>query len=259
MTILVLCPIPVEYAACRETLALRDLPSLAGCRLSRGTIGSCEIHALESGPGKARAASAAASGIQRFSPDAVLDTGSCAGIEPGSVIGEIVIARECYETDISGSCFPRRSIPEMRLASAFSFLPAEISERLQKEAVELGETSGLRVRLGIQACGEYLIHSSQMRSELYRLFQAAAGNWETAGVFVAALKSALPPLSLRVVTDLGDRDALRDFRRNVKPRSRALYGYLAALVAYGWFDRLLEQWGCLERIVLDGIPAAVLP
>jgi len=259
MKLLVLCPIPVEYAACRETLSLRDLPSLAGCRLSRGTIGSCEIHALESGPGKARAANAAASGIQRFSPDVVLDTGSCAGIEPGSVIGEIVVARECYETDISGSCFPRRSIPEMRLASAFSFLPAEVSERLQKEAVELGETNGLRVRLGTQACGEYLINTAQMRSELYRLFQAAAGNWETAGVFVAALKNALPTLSLRVVTDLGDRDALRDFRRNVKPRSRVLYGYLAALVEYGWFDRLLEHWGCLERIVLDGIPAAVLP
>jgi nucleoside phosphorylase len=259
MKILIVCPIPVEYACCRESLSLRDQPRLAGCRASHGVVGGCELEAVESGPAKARAAAATAAGILRYGPELVLDTGSCAGIEAGTVIGEIVLGRECYESDISGSCFPRNRIPEMRLPSALGFLPAEAREALLKEAVEQGQEAGLRVRPGNQVCGEFLIHSPEMRSELYRLFQASAGNWETAGVFVAALKNALPALSFRVVTDLGDAQALRDFRRNIKARSRELYRFLGDLMEGGWFERFREHWSRLDGSVCQGLPGSVLP
>jgi nucleoside phosphorylase len=259
MKILIVCPIPVEYAACRESLVLRDQPSLAGCRSSHGTIGACELQAVESGPAKARAAAATASGLEHFEPDLVLDTGSCAGVEPGTVIGEIVLCRECFEADISGSGFPRNSIPEMRLPSALGFLPQEAREDLLRKAVEQGQLLGRRVRPGNQVCGEFLIHSPEMRGELYRLFQASAGNWETAGVFVPALKNAVPALSFRVITDLGDAQALSDFRRNVKTRTRELYRYLGALMEYGWFELFREHWARLDRVVQQGLPGMVLP
>jgi nucleoside phosphorylase len=259
MKILIICPIPAEYAACRQSLSLRDQPSLAGCRSSHGIIGGCELEALVSGPAKARAAAATASGILRYGPDLVLDTGSCAGIEPGTVIGEIVLGRECFESDISGTCFPRNRIPEMRLPSALSFLPPQAQEALQKEAVEHGQAAGCRVRPGNQVCGEFLIHSLEMRGELYRLFQASAGNWETAGVFVSALKNALPALSFRVITDLGNAQALGDFLRNIKPRSRELYRYLGALLEHGWFERFHEHWSLLDQAVRQGLPSTVLP
>ncbi len=259
MKILVVCPVPAEYAACRETLSLRDQPRLAGCRSSRGVVGGCELEALESGPAKARAAAAAAAGILAREPDLVLDSGSCAGIETGASIGEIVLCGECFESDISGSCFPRSSIPEMRLPSALGFLPPQVREALQAEAVERGQETGVRVRPGNQVCGEFLIHSQEMRGELYRLFRASAGNWETAGVFVAALKNALPALSFRVITDLGDAQALRDFRRNIKARSRELYRYLGDLMEYGWFERFGEHWAGLDGAVRQGLPGVVLP
>jgi adenosylhomocysteine nucleosidase len=257
MKLLILCPIPVEYSACREVLSLRDLPGLAGCRSSYGVAGAGEVYCLETGPGKARAATAAVLGVQRYAPDLLLDSGSCAGIEPGAAIGQIVVARECFEADLAGTPFPRRLLPEMRLASGFTFLPPEVAEALQKELAERGEAG--RLRLGNQACGEFLIHSGQLRGELYRVFRAAAGNWETAGVFIAALKNSLPALSFRVVTDLGNQDALRDFRKQVKPRSRELYRYLCALLECGWFGRFLEHWGRLEPSLLASLPSRVLP
>jgi nucleoside phosphorylase len=257
MKLLVLCPVPVEYSACREVLALRDLPALAGCRTSFAEVGEAQLYCLESGPGKARAAAAALLGIQRFGPELLLDTGSCAGIEPGVSVGQIVAARECFEVDLAGTPFPRRLLPEMRLPSAFSFLPVEAGEALQQEAVQRGEAGCLR--LGNQACGEFLIHSGELREELYRVFRASAGNWETAGVFIAALRSSLPALSFRIVTDLGDRNALRDFRRQVRPRSRELYRYLGGLVESGWFGRFLEHWGRLEPSLLSSLPSRVLP
>jgi len=257
MKLLILCPIPVEYSACREVLGLRDLPALAGCRSGYAAAGEGELYCLETGPGKARAATAAMLGIQRYGPDLLLDSGSCAGIGPGASIGQIVAARECFEVDLAGTPFPRRLLPEMRLPSAFSFLPEKAGEALLGEAVQRGEAGCLR--LGNQACGEFLIHSGELREELHRVFRAAAGNWETAGVFIAALKSSLPALSFRVVTDLGDGNALRDFRAQVRRRSRELYRYLSGLLECGWFGRFLEQWGRLEPSLLASLPSRVLP
>jgi nucleoside phosphorylase len=115
------------------------------------------------------------------------------------------------------------------------------------------------LRFGNQACGEFLIHSGELREELHRVFRAAAGNWETAGVFIAALRAGLPALSFRIVTDLGDRNALRDFRGQVRSRSRELYRYIAGLVECGWFGRFLGHWGRLEPSLLESLPAKVLP
>ena len=259
MKLLVLCPIPVEYAACRFALSLRDLPAITGRRACYGRVGKAEVFALEAGPGKARAAATAAFGIQRVGPDLVLDSGSCAGIEPGTSIGEIVAARECFEVDLAGTPFPRRVLPEMRLESAFGFLPREAAAELQREAVELASSGGWGLRVGNQACGEFLIHSEPLRAELHGIFQAAAGNWETAGVFIAALKASLPALSFRVITDLGNQYALRDFLKQVKSRSRELYRFLGQLAVSGWFERFMEHWGRLEQSILDGLPYRVLP
>jgi adenosylhomocysteine nucleosidase len=258
MKLLILCPIPVEYASCRETLAMRDLPVVAGCRSAYAAAGEGELYCLETGPGKARAAAGALLGVQRYRPDLLLDSGSCAGIEPGAAIGQIVAARECYEVDLAGTPFPRRLLPEMRLPSAFSFLPEAEAEALQQEALRRTEAGGA-LSFGNQACGEFLIHSAELRGELHRVFRAAAGNWETAGVFIAALRAGLPALSFRIVTDLGDRNALRDFRGQVRSRSRELYRFLAVLLESGWFGRFLEQWGRLPPSLLDSLPAKVLP
>jgi nucleoside phosphorylase len=247
----------VEYSACREVLEMRDLPALAGCRSGYAAAAEGELYCLETGPGKARAAAAALLGIQRYGPDLLLDTGSCAGVEPQAAIGQIVAAGECFEVDLAGTPFPRRLLPEMRLPSAFSFLPVEAGEALQQEAAQVGEAGCLR--LGNQACGEFLIHSAELREELHQVFRAAAGNWETAGVFIAALRASLPALSFRIVTDLGDRNALRDFRRQVRPRSRELYRYLDGLLKSGWFGRFLEHWGRLEPSLLASLPSKVLP
>lgn len=254
-----ICPIPVEFRACREILALRDSAVLGGCRTARGTCGGAEILAVESGPAKARASQAATLACARFEPDAVLDSGSCAGLEPGGSVGQLVVCLDCHEYDLGGEGLPRHAIPEMRLPSALSLLPMHLREALLREASEIGRGVGHPVRAGNQACGEYLVRSLQTREQLHALFQASGANWETAGVFVAALRSSIPPLSVRVATDLGDEQALSQFRANVKAQGRELYRYLRLLLESGWFGRLLQAWAGLGRQVCEGLPDLVLP
>jgi nucleoside phosphorylase len=256
--LLVICPIPVEFRACRETLGLRDSAVLAGCRTGRGSCGGAEILAVESGPAKARSSNATTLGCVRLEPDLVVDTGSCAGVEPGGAVGQFLLGLDCHEYDIGGDGFPVRAIPEMRLPSALSLLRGELRESLLREAADVGAGLGHQVRVGNQACGEFLVRSVQMRELLHSLFQACGANWETAGVFVAALRSSIPPLSIRVVTDLGDEQALSQFRSNVKTQAQELYRYLRLLLESGWFGRFLDRWAA-GALAPESLPEQVLP
>lgn len=259
MKLLLICPFPPEFNACREILSLRDSKPVSGCRSARGSAGKVDVFAVESGPGKARAAAASVAGSLSYIPDLVVDSGSCAGTEPGAFVGQLILCRDCYEYDIGGSGFPTRSIPEMKLPSAVSILPADDREALLREAGETGSSESFQVRPGNQACGELLIQSQAMREALHTLFQASGANWESAGVFIGALKNRLPPLSIRIVTDLGNEQALDDFRSNIKREARQLYRYIQVLGEYGWFDHLLECWQRLDPVTVDRLPQRVLP
>ena len=259
MRILLICPIPLEYTTCRTALSLRDAQTVLGCRSARGAVGNVDIMTLETGPAKARAAAATVGGIDHFQPDLVVDTGTCGALDGDLIIDAIVVGMSCLEYDISGSGLPHRIIQEMRLPSAFDFLPRREGQKLVRALMELGKDRGLLLRTGTQACGEFFIESMQVRESLFALTAAVACNWETAGVFVGALRSRIPPLSLRVVSDLGDEDSLRDFRRNARRCSQALYRFVRDALESGWFISFYERWKSVPRGQTEKMPSRVLP
>ena len=259
MRVLVICPVPLEYASCRTALSLRDGQQILGCRVCRGSIANVEIIALQSGPAKARAASATVAGIDVVNPDVVIDTGTCAALDADLIVNSIVIGFTCLEYDISGSGLPTRIIPEMRLPSALQLLPRREAQRLIRASAELGNGLGLQVRSGAQACGEFFIQSVQVRESLHAVSGAVACNWETAGIFIGALRAQVPPLSVRVVSDLGDEDSLRDFRRNARRSTQELYRFLRSSVESGWLVDFLAQWRQVGRTQIERMPRMVLP
>lgn len=259
MRVLLICPIPLEYTSCRAALALRDAQGLLGCRVARGAVGNVDIMAVETGPGKARAASATVGGIGSFQPDLVVDTGTCGALDGELIINAIVLATSCLEYDISGTGLPHRIIPEMKLPSALEILPRKEGQKLSRSFTELGKDHGLHVRSGVQACGEFFIQSPQVRESLGAVTGAAGCSWETAGVFVAALRSRIPPLSIRTVSDLGDEDALRDFRHNAKRCAQELYRFVRDALESGWFASFHAQWKSVPRGAVDRLPQRVLP
>ncbi len=259
MRILLICPIPLEYTSCRSALSLRDAPPVLGCRAARGSVATVDIMAVETGPAKARAASATVSAAGDFLPDLIVDTGTCGALDGDMIVNGIILATSCLEYDISGNGLPHRIIPEMKLPSAFDLLPRREGQRLMRSLTELGKDKGLHVRAGIQASGELFIQSLQVRESLFALSGALASNWETAGVFIAALRSQVPPLSLRIVSDLGDEDALRDFRHNARRGSQALYRFVRDALEDGWFAAFNEQWKGVARAQVERMPQRVLP
>jgi adenosylhomocysteine nucleosidase len=244
---------------CRSALALRDAHEVLGCRTARGSVGNVDIMAMETGPAKSRVASATVAGIGHFQPDLVVDTGTCGAIDGDLIVRAIVLGLSCLEYDISGNGLPHRIIQEMKLPSAFEFLPRREGQKLVRSLTEQGKDRGLHVRAGVQACGEFFIQSAQVRESLFALSGATACNWETAGVFVGALRARIPPLSLRVVSDLGDEDSLRDFRRNARKCSQDLYRFIRDVLESGWFVAFYAQWKSVPRGQVEKMPERVLP
>jgi adenosylhomocysteine nucleosidase len=259
MRALLVCPIPLEFTSCRAALALRDAAPVAGCRVARGVVGGADIMAIQSGPAKARAAAATMAGIAGFQPDLVADTGTCGALHADLIVGALVLGTSCLEYDISGDGLPDRIIPEMRLPSVLDMLPKRDGQRLARELTSLGKDRGLHVRAGAQACGEFFMQSAAVRDSLQAVTGALACTWETAGVFVAALRASVPPLSLRVVSDMGDEEALRDFRRNARRCSQALYRCVRDCLEAGWFASLHALWNAAPRGQAERLPNRVLP
>lgn len=259
MRLLLVCPIPLEYTSCRTALSLRDTQGILGCRAARGAVGNVDIMAVETGPAKARAAAGTVAAIGGFQPDLVADTGTCGALDGDLIINTIVLGMSCLEYDISGYGLPQRIIPEMKLPSIFELLPRREGQKLVRAFTELGKDSGLHVRTGIQACGEFFIQSAQVRESLQGVSGALASSWETAGVFVGALRARIPPISIRIVSDLGDEEALREFRRNARRCSQTLYRFLRACLESGWFTSVYEQWKQAPRGHVDRLPSRVLP
>jgi adenosylhomocysteine nucleosidase len=214
---------------------------------------------VESGPAKARAAASTVAAVSQFQPDLVVDSGTCGALDGEMIVSTIVLGTSCLEYDISGYGIPNRLVPEMKLPSVFDLFPRQESQNLARALVEQGRNHGLHVRTGIQACGEYFIQSAPVRESLHAVSGAIASSWETAGVFVAALRSRTPPLSIRVVSDLGDEDAPRDFRRNARRCSKGLYRFIGDALESGWLVKVYEEWKRSSRGHADRLPLRALP
>jgi nucleoside phosphorylase len=236
MKILLVTPIPPEYKMCKIILDLKEKLRQSRYSIAASAYSSRELIAVRSGPGRDRAASAVAAAIADFSPDIILDTGSCAGLEPGAEIGDIIIGKKCVEYGISGFGFLKKIYKRTVLPSAFDFFTESTKESLLQTALQIGRDNGYKVTQGIQASGEYLISSKRRRESLYKSFHAAGGNWETAGVYASALSASIPVFSIRVVTDLGKANALKEFYFNIKSCTKKLYQYISALLQENWFD-----------------------
>jgi nucleoside phosphorylase len=147
----------------------------------------------------------------------------------------LVLSTACVEYDLGPDGTPAATQLPPEIFSSLLELDSARRAVLEEGAVRVAASSGILVRSGLQACGERAVRSTAARRALHRRFHAAAANWETAGVFAAARRNAVPALSLRVVTDLGDEAATRQFRLNARRRSRRLYEFVRELTERGWF------------------------
>lgn len=182
---------------------------LAGRRFYQGGLGGRTAIVVESGIGKVNAAVTAQLLIDRFSPDALLNTGMAGGLDPRLQVKDLVIGTEAVHHDFDLTSFGHVpgyiTGPDDQKPTLFSADPALIAaaERAAARVLPAGQKA-LRGRI---ASGDIFVDNSALKARIRRLFDAAAAEMEGAAIAQTAAANGVPFLILRTISDLAEHQA----------------------------------------------------
>lgn len=218
MKILLICPVPPEFKACCSELSLNVQNRIGKSETITGNPDSSEILALHTGPGKKNIIKRLPNAVNEYNPDIIIDTGSCCSLNDKINIGDIIFALSSYQ-------FKENN----RLDSFIAGLEQKKQEVWFKKVFTIAEKNNISIYKGIQVSDSFIIDSETKKKNILSKIKAEAYNWETAYVYEAAEKLKIPALSLRIITDLGNKTAIKDFYKNIKIQSGRLYNFVKIL------------------------------
>ncbi|WP_028391893.1 5'-methylthioadenosine/S-adenosylhomocysteine nucleosidase [Bacillus cihuensis] len=136
-----------EVTILRDKMENLEQMTIAGSEFNTGTLNGVQVILLKSGIGKVNAAMSTTILLEKFKPDAVINTGSAGGYEPSLNVGDVVISTEVRHHDVDVTIFGYEygQVPQLPAA----FIPNEklfaIAEAAAKEITDIQVASGLIV------------------------------------------------------------------------------------------------------------------
>ncbi len=108
-----------EVALLKETMANKKEVIVAGYEITEGTLSDKQVVLLKSGIGKVNAALATAMLIERYAPQAIINTGSAGGFAANLEVGDIVISDAVvhHDVDVTAFDYAYGQVPQMPPAS----------------------------------------------------------------------------------------------------------------------------------------------
>jgi len=221
--IVVLVSANAEWAPLREYLApARVEPTPYGECFTR-PFGDGEVVFLHGGWGKISAAASTEYAITRWNPEALINLGTCGGIEGRAVRGDKLLVTRAITYDIYESMGDS--------ADAIRWYTTDV------DLGWLDDRFPLQVRRSHLVSADRDLMPSQV-DELVERFDAIAADWESSAIAFVAQRRAVPLLIIRTVSDLvtsraGETiGALHVFEGAATNAMRELAGDLTTLVPY---------------------------
>jgi adenosylhomocysteine nucleosidase len=184
--ILVLTPLHIEAEALRP-----HLPDSSKLRLCTG------------GHGKVQFALNTQRLIMELKPELVVSAGAAGALDPNLRAGTVIVADEIVEHDYRLR-FIQKPLPRFSCHRDWVKRLAEI------------RVYGLSTIVGKIASGDEDVIDRERAEEVRRLTGAAAVTWESAGLARAGLAQNVPFVDVRVITDLADSKAPKDFMNHLQ-------------------------------------------
>jgi adenosylhomocysteine nucleosidase len=200
-----------------EVLMLQDaiteagLERLGGFEFIPGRLEGKEVVLLRCGIGKINAAVGCALLIQRFHPEAVINTGSAGGIDPSLSFGDAIISDGLvqHDVDVTGFGYPPGQIPGMPLVFP---VPEDLIRRAEQAVDEL-KTEGLlpkefRHVRGLIGSGDVFMDKEERIHAVRRLFPTMrAVEMEGAAIAQACHLFSVPALIIRALSDIAGAES----------------------------------------------------
>ena len=205
----------MESEVSRLTSLLKDSYTVGIYDLTfyTGTLGRRKAVIVKSGIGKVNAARCAQLLIDRFEPDAIINTGIAGGTDPSLSVGDIVIGTGLLQHDFDVTAFGHAKgyLCTGKNHDRPTVFPADegLADALESAAAE--RFPQRRVKRGIIATGDLFVADSGKKRELWEVFGASAAEMEGAAIAQTAFFAGIPFAVLRVVSDQADGKAARSF------------------------------------------------
>ncbi|GGI69530.1 5'-methylthioadenosine/adenosylhomocysteine nucleosidase [Shewanella gelidii] len=197
-----------EVAHLIEAMSAAKSETVAGIEFVSGELAGKQVIVTRSGIGKVAASIATTLLIEKFAPDAVINTGSAGGFVRDLTIGDIVISSEVRHHDVDCTAFGYE-IGQMAQQPA-AFTPAPHLVAAAKKAV--AEVAQVKAIEGLICTGDSFICDPERTKVMVANFPTiAACEMEAAAIAQACHQFEMPFVVIRSLSDNANDDSAVDF------------------------------------------------
>ncbi|MGG0413078.1 5'-methylthioadenosine/S-adenosylhomocysteine nucleosidase [Peribacillus simplex] len=193
-----------EVTILRDKLEGLEQVAIAGSEFNTGTLNGVEVILLKSGIGKVNAAMSTAILLEKFKPDAVINTGSAGGYHPALNVGDVVISTEVRHHDVDVTIFGYEygQVPQLPAA----FIPDEKLFAIAEEAAK--EIEDIQVAKGLIVTGDSFMNDPD-RVEFVRgkFSDLYAVEMEAAAIAQVAFQFKTPFVIIRSLSDIAGKES----------------------------------------------------
>lgn len=206
----IICAMKVEaeglIALCRDT----KTEEFYGMKFTTGKMHGKDVVIVVCGVGKVNAAMCTLALIERYSPEAIINSGVAGAVSPIVTIGDLVVATKSVEHDMNTTALGDKqgevSFPEG--TKTYFECDKEISRNLFEACKTIPD---INTKNGIVASGDIFISDRKQRLRINDRFGAIACEMEGAAIGHVCYRCGVPYGILRAISDDLDENKGMDF------------------------------------------------
>ena len=181
-----------------------------GMTFSHGTLGGQDVAVVVCGEGKVNAAMCATVLIDRYHPDAVINSGVAGALSPLVGIGDIVVGSKVVEHDMNMRALGYKQGEVCVPGGTMTFFECDknIATRLASICKTLPDT---KIAQGIIASGDVFISDKRKRLRINDRFGAVACEMAGAAIGHVCCRCGVPFAVIRAISDDLDENKGMDF------------------------------------------------
>lgn len=208
MTIGIIGAMDEEVALLKETMANKKEVIAAGYEITEGTLSDKPVVLLKSGIGKVNAALATSMLVERYAPEAIINTGSAGGFASNLEVGDIVISDSVvhHDVDVTAFDYVYGQVPQMPPA----FQADQELVQLAKSVID--QFPDTNAEIGLIATGDSFMSDPERVAFVRDKFPAMlAAEMEAAAVAQVSYHYGTPFVIVRALSDIAGKESSVSF------------------------------------------------
>ncbi|XKM14040.1 5'-methylthioadenosine/adenosylhomocysteine nucleosidase [Orbaceae bacterium ac157xtp] len=207
MKVAIIAAMEEEVAILRSKITDCEVENCLGVEFYSGKIQNCDVVLVQSGIGKVAASMSISLLLSRFEIDAVINTGSAAGLDRTLNVGDVVVSSHALYHDVDLTSFGYE--PGQMAGCPIAFNSDETLINIAKSAIESQNVNAVE---GLIISGDQFINGDKVIKALKQKFpDAIAVEMEATAIAHVCWRLGVPFIVVRAISDNGDDESAVSF------------------------------------------------